>query len=92
MSNVTNVTPPFPSTLKMCTQMEYLFLHAPRVAQYIIQHILHNSGDIQEWCKGLYLHIVGSGILSKPECYTIITVIILSLDPFLLFLYILTLD
>ena len=39
--------------------MEYLFVHAFWVAQYIIQHKLRNPGGIQEWGKYLYLFARG---------------------------------
>ena len=62
---------PIFSTHKGYTQMEYPFVYAPWVVQYIIWHVLckprEHTGMGQVFA---FARAGGSGILCKPECYT----------------------
>ena len=46
--------PQFSNTHEGHTQMEYVFVYAPAVVQYIIYHVLHNPGDIDGWGECLH--------------------------------------
>ena len=64
--------PPFSSTHKEHTQMEYLFVYAPGLCSTSYSmYCTTQGGGVKEWDKCLHLHVWGGAVSCKWDCYTV---------------------